>query len=215
MEGMLQLDRLLKIGLACIFGLLIVFVAVYLSVFNNGLSNTPDNWSAFGSFFGGVFGPVISLVTLVAILKTIELQRGMLSTQRKEFDALSKLQRQSNGLQVKQAGFSELSDYKSHQLQLLDQQITMFERMHDRYSKEIEQVKSSEDFLNLNLSYLQELTNSLHETDKAASDLARLSIDISLARFESVEELRTQLSSRLSNIHPYYSNLIAPMPADA
>ncbi|CEL28672.1 hypothetical protein [Pseudomonas fluorescens] len=202
------LDRSLKVGLILIFSLLVIAAVVYLSIFNNGLSKAPDNWSAFGSFFGGVFGPVISLVTLFAILKTIDLQKQLLSTQRKEFDDLSKLQRDSNDVQVEQAGFSKLSDYKSHQLQLLDQQITMFERMHDRYSKEVEQIKLEQDFLNMKAAHLRGLNSSLQETDKAASDLVRLSIEISLGDFESVEQLRNRVSERLGTIHPYYSNLI-------
>lgn len=202
------LDRSLKVGLILIFSLLVIAAVVYLSIFNNGLSKAPDNWSAFGSFFGGVFGPVISLVTLFAILKTIDLQKQLLSTQRKEFDDLSKLQRDSNDVQVEQTGFSKLSDYKSHQLQLLDQQITMFERMHDRYSKEVEQIKLEQDFLNMNAAHLRGLNSSLQEADKAASDLVRLSIEISLGDFESIEQLRNRVSERLGTIHPYYSNLI-------
>jgi len=207
-SGTRLLDRSLKVGLILIFSLLVIAAVVYLSIFNNGLSKAPDNWSAFGSFFGGVFGPVISLVTLFAILKTIDLQKQLLSTQRKEFDDLSKLQRESNDAQVEQTGFSKLSDYKSHQLQLLDQQITMFERMHDRYSKEVEQIKLAQDFLNMNAAHLRGLNSSLQETDKAASDLVRLSIEISLGDFESVEQLRKRVSERLGTIHPYYSNLI-------
>jgi len=207
-SGTRLLDRTLKVGLVLIFSLLVIAVVVYLSIFNNGLSKAPDNWSAFGSFFGGVFGPVISLVTLFAILKTIDLQKQLLSTQRKEFDDLSKLQRESNEAQVEQTGVSKLSDYKSHQLQLLDQQISMFERMHDRYGKEVEQIKLTQDFLNMNAAHLRGLNSSLQETDKAASDLVRLSIEISLCDFESVEQLRNRVSERLGTIHPYYSNLI-------
>ncbi len=85
-----------------------VFVAIPLSVyfyreaFNGGLSAVPDRWSAFGSYIGGVFGPLVSFLTLLAILKTIGLQKELLDTQRHEFKAMQKLQAKTLGSQLAQ-----------------------------------------------------------------------------------------------------------------
>lgn len=65
---------------------------IYTQVFDGALSHEPNSWSAFGSFFGGLFGPLISFLTLLAILKTIQLQRELLDTQRAEFEAMQGLQ---------------------------------------------------------------------------------------------------------------------------
>ncbi|MDM9555580.1 hypothetical protein QU926_18320 [Pseudomonas asiatica] len=70
----------------------IVAFAVYRQAFSAGLSHAPDNWSAFGGFIGGLFGPLISFLTLLAILKTIDLQKQLLKTQRSEFEELQALQ---------------------------------------------------------------------------------------------------------------------------
>jgi len=128
-----QFDFLVNVGLAAIFVLLVSLLYFYLSVFNGDVSKRPYNWSAFGSFFGGIFGPVISLVTLFALLRTIQLQKDLLVNQSTEFEALS-------SLQSEQLSATKLSDYKTHQLQLLYQQATMLEQMQDRYNQEAERV---------------------------------------------------------------------------
>ncbi|UXZ44529.1 hypothetical protein [Pseudomonas soli] len=82
-------------------------VAFYRTSFDAGLSQSPDKWSAFGSYIGGVFGPLISFLTLLAILKTIGLQKDLLDTQRTEFEALHALQIKSNEAQLAQIKRSE------------------------------------------------------------------------------------------------------------
>ena len=77
-----------------LFLVVVVIVSVVLAVvlyrqsFGSGLSLEPNNWSAFGGYMGGVFGPLISFLTLLAILKTIRLQKELLDTQRTEFEAM-------------------------------------------------------------------------------------------------------------------------------
>jgi hypothetical protein len=80
---------------------------VYRAAFSEGLSSKPDNWSAFGSYIGGVFGPLISFVTLIAILKTISLQKELLDTQRQEFSQMQDLQDQT--FKAQQAQHAEAS----------------------------------------------------------------------------------------------------------
>lgn len=85
---------------------LLVSVAValfyYRKAFGSGLSSAADNWSAFGSFIGGIFGPLISFLTLLAILKTIGLQKELLETQRSEFEAMQNLQTRTLESQLEQ-----------------------------------------------------------------------------------------------------------------
>lgn len=84
-----------------IFSVLLAIV-VYRQSFSSGLSVEPDNWSAFGSYIGGVFGPLISFLTLLAILKTIGLQKELLDTQRTEFEAMQALQIRTIDAQILQ-----------------------------------------------------------------------------------------------------------------
>jgi uncharacterized membrane protein len=191
--------------------MLLITVVVYLSVFNSGLSKAPDNWSAFGSFFGGIFGPIVSLVTLIAILVTIELQKKLLSTQASEFESLSDLQRVSIQAQIDQANFSKLSDYKSHQLQLLDQLLNMFEKMQDRYNQEAERVKKSSDFLHTKKDHLIHMDAAIKEMDNVAADLIQLSMEVSLGQFQNIEQLKLFVSRRLKEIHHFFSNVDAAM----
>jgi uncharacterized membrane protein len=208
-SGTRLLDRFLRAGLICIFILLLVTGFVYLSVFNNGLSKAPDNWSAFGSFFGGVFGPIVSLVTLVAILVTIELQKKLLSTQATEFESLSDLQRLSIQAQIDQANFSKLSDYKSHQLQLLEQLLNMFEKMQDRYNQEADRVSKASEFFNSRQNHLIHMDAAIKDMENVAADLIQLSMEVSLGQFQSIDQLKEFVSRRLKGMHHFFSNVDA------
>jgi hypothetical protein len=55
------------------FGLLVILG--YFIQFPNGFSNDQSTWGAFGDLFGGILNPLISLVTLLAVFKTIVLTK--------------------------------------------------------------------------------------------------------------------------------------------
>ncbi|MBK5543265.1 hypothetical protein JFT85_00605 [Pseudomonas sp. TH04] len=199
------LERSLRFGLIGILVLLLLFTITYLSVFNNGLSQSSDSWAAFGSFFGGVFGPVVSLVTLFAILVTIELQKGLLSTQRREFDLLNDQQRLSHQVQLQQAEFSKLSEYKSHQLQLLDQQVNMFERMLDRYNAEGERLFELGERTGVpRTGKLEIVDENINEVEGQVGRLIQLSVEISLGEYSTVEEISKRMKEELQDIAPKF-----------
>lgn len=207
--GSKLLERSLKIGLTCIGVFLILSVSAYLSVFHGGLSRAPDNWSAFGSFFGGVLGPIVSLVTLFAILITIDLQKRLLSNQTQEFESLSALQRLSHQAQVDQVNFSKLSDYKSHQLQLIDQLLNMFEKMQDRYNIEAERVKGASEFLGTKQNHLAHMDAAIQDMENVASKLIQLSMEVSLREFDNIEGIKYFVMNRLVNTHHFFSSMYA------
>jgi hypothetical protein len=196
-----QFDSVLIFGLICIFTLLAILLWFYFSIFDGGISKKADSWSAFGSFFGGVFGPAISLVTLFALLRTIQLQKELLITQRSEFESMG-------AMQVNQLDTSKLSDYKSHQLQLLYQQISMFEQMQDRYTQEAERISSKAvEFFGTKVTALQNLDEAIQSTEAAISKLIQLSISVSLSRYDTIEQLQEVVSQGLKSIHPFYSKV--------
>jgi hypothetical protein len=178
--------RPLSIGLFGLAAFVLVVVGFYLSVFNIGLSHKSDSWSDFGSFFGGLIGPGISLITLVALLRTIDLQLE----QSAHFVA--------DGVSAR------LAEYKTTQLQMLDQQILMFERMLDRYDLEAERIfnlprgegSTRADDLKLVDQHIQ-------DTDDQVGRLIRLSVEISLGDFQSVEQLRLKMKEELESINPH------------
>jgi hypothetical protein len=197
LQGRGRLDWHLKLGTLGIMAVLMVSAFLYLRVFNGSLSQDSSAWSAFGSFFGGLFGPLISLVTLLAVLRTVELQKQLLEIQQSEFEGLSSIQRAANA-------DSRLAEYKSHQLQLLDQQINMFERMQDRYTQQAVNLTS----VNRGIVYNSELANldkGIERTEATVSLLVRLSIEVSLQEFEDVDELKHKVSSSLEAIDPFFA----------
>ena len=204
-SGSTLLDRSLKFGLIGIALLLVICVSTYMSVFNNGLATAPDNWSAFGAFFGGVFGPAVSLVTLFAILITIDIQRELLLAQKREFDLIRVQQNLAHQVQVEQADFSKLSEYKSHQLQLLDQQINMFERMLDRYDAEALRIFELGRRSGVpRTEKLEALDGNIDEVDAQVGRLIQLSVEISLGEFKSIQEISTRMKEELQDIAPKF-----------
>ncbi|MBC3272275.1 hypothetical protein HU765_20260 [Pseudomonas sp. SWRI81] len=196
---------LVNVGLAVIFLLLFSLLYFYSTIFDGDVSRKAESWSAFGSFFGGVFGPVISLVTLFALLRTIQLQKELLVTQSTEFDALS-------SLQSEQLIETKLSDYKTHQLQLLHQQVSMFEQMQDRYNKEGERiVATTKDFYGTKSAAIIKLDEAIVEMEDAIGKLIKLSIKVSLTTYTSIEQIRSDVSEGLESIHPFFAEINIPI----
>ena len=197
-------DTVLIIGLIFIFVLLVCLLWFYFNVFDGDVSRKADSWSAFGSFFGGVFGPVISLVTLFALLRTIQLQKDLLVAQRSEFESMG-------AMQTDQLKTSKLSDYKSHQLQLLYQQISMFEQMQDRYTQEAERISSRvTEFYGTKSEAIRNMDKGIQDAEAAISELIQLSISVSLTRFDTIEQIQEVVSEGLRLIHPFFSKIGVP-----
>lgn len=182
-----KFGSLLLGGLVFLVIVVLGVFALYLSVFNDGLSKRPDSWSAFGSYLGGVLGPIVSLVTLLAILRTIGLQLE----QSEHF--------------VSEGNQQRIADYKSSQLQLLDQQINMYERMLDSYKQEgawlLELSKTTGASQG---EHLRRLDKAIQETESGVGKLLKLSVEVSLSEYISVDELRKKMVQELRAIDPTF-----------
>lgn len=175
----------LNIGLFGLAALVVIAVGFYLSVFNNGLSPKSDSWSNFGSFFGGLIGPGISLVTLIALLRTIDLQLE----QSAHF--------------VEEGSSARLSEYKASQLRLLDQQILMYDRMIDRYEADVERISLySRNTGTVRTADLNSARSNLEGAEREIKLLIQLSVMLSLDEFKTLEELRTKVQQGLRSINP-------------
>lgn len=176
----------LNFGLMGLFVFVLLLIAFYLSAFNAGLSRSPDNWSAFGAFFGGVLGPGISLVTLIALLRTIDLQLE----QSAHF--------------VEDGANTRISEYKASQLQLIDQQILMYERMIDRYDTEGQRIFTlNRQVEGSRVSDLDQVDVNIQKAEREVAMLIKLSVAISLGEFESIEQLRLKMQAELYSINSY------------
>lgn len=112
----------------------IAAVYCYVDVFGFQLSKNQSDWSAFGSYMGGLFGPLVSFITLLAVLRTVSLQRDLLVTQRSEFKAVQELQQKAFDVQqaqIHEAARNSYTDrierYRDFGLQMIDRHILLFE----------------------------------------------------------------------------------------
>lgn len=83
------LDRVLIAGAV----VLVAAFCMYWFAFGGlGWSNRQDVWGQAGDFIGGICNPLLSLLALVALLKTVQLQAAQLDAAREELDSTRKSQ---------------------------------------------------------------------------------------------------------------------------
>lgn len=100
-----SLDRFLKLATCALILFAAIVVATYWHTLDRKLSGNPADWEAFGSYIGGVIGPSVSFVALVALLRTIVLQRDALAMQREQFSKMMSAQDEVLVSQTKQLGW--------------------------------------------------------------------------------------------------------------
>lgn len=209
-----RIDAVLRSGIAMLVMALFISGMFYFWIFRYGLSHNPDNWSAFGSFFGGIFGPLISAVTLVAILKTISLQRETMDAQREEYLKLKDQQlaafleqQAQTELARKALASSRVADYRSGIIQMLEQQCNYQQNAANGYSSRINTTLSMLGPLSdledtpENLKAVNDLSvvaANLGESERSAREISRLSMRLALKEFESVSELKAYIELEVS-----------------
>lgn len=211
----------------CSFGFLIVAAAVvalvvalyiYRFKFGGELSADSSDWSTFGTYIGGVFGPLISFLTLLAVLKTVYLQRELLDTQREEFDRMNSLQLDVFKSQQEQVAQSDrdalvlqVSAAQESAVRLVEIRINMHERDFDRqYDMSF---RFREEFGNdMDEDNYNRLTSMIDHRDRARESvdlLSKLALDIAVASFTSVAEVREYVKEGVLHV---YEKLDAAYP---
>lgn len=185
---------------------LAIAIWVYRLKFGGALSNNSSDWSNFGSYMGGIFGPLVSFITLLAVLKTVYLQRELLDAQKFEFSELRKLQlremeRQDQQLQIAKSE-SERMRIQSYQATLLELCNKLVEQK-ARYAAGVESTKASMSILEVNTArntgYWYKLDQQREDALKASEVLADLSIEVLLNEFASFEELQHKVVTGLQS----------------
>lgn len=194
-----------------------VLITILLYRFNVGVefSKNPNDWSGFGSYVGGVLGPLVSFVTLLAVLRTVYLQRELLDSQRTELERMSNLQNdtfnaqeaRSKALSV-EAVRSRVADYQDTVLQLIDQQLSIQQRIVDLMDMEEQKTASNKA---LGWDSRNQAENNIRERRanamKTVELLSRFSMDIAIHEYESFSQLRELVTKRLTEIIPSLSRL--------
>lgn len=191
----------------------IVFAAViYRHAFGAGLSVKPDNWSAFGSYVGGIFGPFISFLTLLAILKTIGLQKELLDTQRTEFEAMQGLQLKSVEAQLSQIKSSALEgarrvieECRMNTLQVLDTYMRELRSEYESKKSNLHAVHAMciDGKSNKSAKELALMAKKLDEYERKLASMTILYGEICFGEFDSALSLRKSFHNGITGIwHP-------------
>lgn len=185
-------------------------VYLYRLKFGGELSGLSSDWSNFGSYIGGIFGPLVSFVTLMAVLKTVFLQRELLDAQQKEFDRMNELQTktfESQQLQVERSArdslIIQIAAAQESAVRLIEMRMNMherdFDRQHDmsfRYRAEFEKNMTEEQY-----NKLKGMIDHRNKARESIDHLSKIALDISLAEFKSVAEVRAFLEESVKAVY--------------
>lgn len=198
---------LLLIAVVAVVLAIVLAVGLYRFTFDGGLATTSIEWSNFGGYIGGVFGPLVSFVTLLAVLKTVYMQRELLDVQKHEFNELLKFQQLESRKQDEQlllakseANRSKIQAYQTTVLNLIESFSNEFRLDSSEMFAAAE--KASANTLSI-LQGLNEEAKYRQRCDKAREIVAALkllALELSIAEFSDVNEVRDKFAPRLLEI---------------
>ncbi len=193
----------------------VIAIWAYRLKFGGALSDNSSDWSDFGSYIGGIFGPLVSFVTLLAVLKTVHLQRELLDAQREEFDRMNAVQQQTFDAQLVQnssitedAKRKRVSEFQSTVLQLLNQQISLQEGIIESIEEYEKKILS-----NPNLGNHERMLATIHAAEEKSKphsivkELSQLSVAVAMFEYNSVAQIRTIVVEKLDQVLPWFSEL--------
>lgn len=204
-EKIKRLDFLAISSIGFVLIALVVSSVLYRSAFSEGLSTSPDNWSAFGSYIGGVFGPLISFVTLLAILKTIALQKQLLDTQQHEFAQMQDLQNQTFKASLDQhAAASEESKVRALE-RTRDHLLSMADRYLSSYNVRLVTAENRFDKLcqwgldgkAVKPEHLESVQDIKRGIGRVVGHFHAIMADLSIMEFSSSEEMRAHFNKQV------------------
>lgn len=127
------IDNLLSLATIMLIVIGIAASLIYWYMLDRNLSSNPNDWGAFGSYIGGVLGPAVSFVALIAVLKTISLQRAAAAVQQTQFTQMQEMQKEVIDAQNKQLELAtqtaideRVLAYKAAVMKVVEQQIAYY-----------------------------------------------------------------------------------------
>lgn len=184
-------------------------VFYYRDTFSGGFSTNAQDWSAFGGYVGGLFGPLVSFVALLAVLKTIELQKELLETQRREFTVMQDLQNKTFDSQQDQINDSKESSrveaierLKDTLIGAIDRHVTLYDARYGRAYARFERYKDTENRSNNGMapSLYAAVNKDMDICEKNIRSLQELAAELATSDFAESEALRTFYADRIQKI---------------
>jgi len=186
---------------------LAIAIFFYRLKFSGGLSENSTDWSNFGSYMGGVFGPLVSFVTLLAVLKTVYMQRELLDVQKHEFNQLLKLQRidslkqeEQLALAKSEANRAKVLAYQTSILNLIESYSNEFRMDANEMFAAAEKAASGQFSILEGMNAESKYRALCDKSRKTVADLKLLALELSIAEFSDVSEVRDKFAPRLLQI---------------
>ncbi|WP_332773339.1 hypothetical protein [Pseudomonas sp. ESBL1] len=193
---------LLKAILSLWFSLMLIACAgvylafsIYREQFDGGYSPEPGDWSAFGSYMGGVLGPLVSLLTLIAVIRTVYLQRELLGAQREEALALKVAAAQDTSVKAIEMLISmqdkDYDRYLELAFKFLEEHRDVLEGGPD-VDAELKERKNIK---------LRSLLDCRDRARLGVASLSKLALSISTGKFSGVDEVREKLKLEVESVY--------------
>ncbi|UVK96497.1 hypothetical protein [Pseudomonas sp. B21-048] len=191
----------LIIGISLLGVVFVVSVGLYLKTFNGALSSQSGDWSALGSFFGGVFGPAISIVTLIALLKTLKLQHHTLMSQKADSESVISLQKKSYDAQAEQLllakaelNSAKIADFKNSIIRVFEQRITYFQHSQADALNRMSALSALGETPEI-IGAMKKIAESTVLYKNELEKLLKCSLKLSFEEFNSIQEVKIYIAS--------------------
>ncbi|WP_141111042.1 hypothetical protein [Chromobacterium haemolyticum] len=86
-------NRIIYLSIACILATAFIFATNF---HEQEISKNSVSWSEFGSYFGGTLGPILSFMSIVLLIKSLDLQMAANKTIIEDSDHQKKIEEQKN-----------------------------------------------------------------------------------------------------------------------
>lgn len=182
-------------------------ICLYRLRFGGGLSATSADWSAFGSYVGGVLGPLVSFLTLIAVIRTVYLQRELLDNQSSEFSKMEKHQEQAATSQAEQLALAKEELERTRAQMYLSTQLQFLETLRDHYRREADgladvvmQLMKASNFSAATQVAAEEPIKKKQVAEQKIADLVGLSLQLSVLEYSSVESIKKECAPKILKI---------------
>ncbi len=88
-----MINRYVILAAALIFAAVLCYFGYFFLFLGYKLSTAPQEWALFGDYLGGVLNPLLSFVSLVLLIKSLNLQNKANKSLRRELETTKKTER--------------------------------------------------------------------------------------------------------------------------
>lgn len=170
-------------------------LSVYRQEFSGGYSSKSADWSAFGSYMGGVLGPLVSFLTLVAVVRTVYLQRELLNAQREEALALKIAAAQDTSVKaIDMLMAMQEKDY--------DRYLELAFKYHEEHRDELGDDPGIDTAIKEKRNTkLRSLLDCRDRARRGVALFSMLALNIATGKFYGVEEVREKLKFEVESVY--------------